>query len=490
MSRWKWLVVGGLAVAIVTLVLVRRALHPPTLPVASRQAVFLSRVTVINPGSDRRANQTVLIRDGRVAAISDSPPDTLPAFAYHQAGRYVLPGLIDMHVHLPVETVGLRGAFQTLFLSAGVTTVCQHGDAEGTITAAQQRVRDGEIAGPRILLCGRLMDGGARTDKYSRVVPDPAAAPRVVDDLAARGVDCLAVAAGLEGERLAAVRDAARRRGLAVFGQLPALPVGGGEDAESSRSEDVWRLWQAADAVGISAMVRAARQSELAYVPTLTAWERWANLDHPGRTEAWANHVMPPIFPALLWNPRARAAQPFGPWGIGDLFVNLGHGPGRDAMPPEIRNAALQTIMALVAMMRASGVPIHAGSDTPNPFLIPGISVLGEELPRLVAVGMTLEEAWAAATRDAGTALGVPLLGELRPGAPADLLVFREDPTKDWGALMTLEAVVADGRFYSARRLDNARTGFARFSRRWLSRILSRFLLRRLVEPTAADSSP
>ena len=61
-----------------------------------------------------------------------------------------------------------------------------------------------------------------------------------------------------------------------------------------------------------------------------------------------------------------------------------------------------------------------------------------------------------AATRWAGEFLGVPKLGTLQAGAPADFLLFREDPTQDLAALSTLEAVVAQGRFYPKAMLDEA----------------------------------
>jgi imidazolonepropionase-like amidohydrolase len=86
---------------------------------------------------------------------------------------------------------------------------------------------------------------------------------------------------------------------------------------------------------------------------------------------------------------------------------------------------------------------------------VPGTS-MHQELHNLVGCGFTPEQAWAAATRDNGASLPAPRLGIIETGAPADLLVFREDPTRDLAALSTLEAVVADGRFYSKAMLDGA----------------------------------
>jgi imidazolonepropionase-like amidohydrolase len=110
---------------------------------------------------------------------------------------------------------------------------------------------------------------------------------------------------------------------------------------------------------------------------------------------------------------------------------------------------------AAVGELHAAGVPVLAGSDAGNPFVVPGAS-LEAELGHLVDAGLSPEEAWLAATRRAATALGRPALGRLALGAPADLLVFRDDPTRDLAALATLEAVVADGRLYPKEALDAA----------------------------------
>jgi imidazolonepropionase-like amidohydrolase len=109
----------------------------------------------------------------------------------------------------------------------------------------------------------------------------------------------------------------------------------------------------------------------------------------------------------------------------------------------------------LVKTMHDAGVEIHVGTDAMNPFVVPGAS-LHEEMWELVDAGLTPEEVWIAATRTAGKALGQPMLGRIAIGAPADLLVFREDPTQDLNALQTLEAVIAAGRLYPRATLQEA----------------------------------
>ncbi len=91
-----------------------------------------------------------------------------------------------------------------------------------------------------------------------------------------------------------------------------------------------------------------------------------------------------------------------------------------------------------------------------------------EELRNFVACGFTPEQAWEAATRTNGESLGVEGLGVLHRGAPADLLVYREDPTRDLAALSTLEAVVANGRLYPRPVLDGAVARYRDYYDGWL----------------------
>ena len=96
------------------------------------------------------------------------------------------------------------------------------------------------------------------------------------------------------------------------------------------------------------------------------------------------------------------------------------------------------------------------------------------------------EGAWRAATHDAGRALGLAKLGSLAPGAPADLLVFREDPTRDLEAISTLVAVVSQGRLYRKEALDAAlaryRAHFEGFPYDTLSMAAARLAVRWLAD--------
>jgi cytosine/adenosine deaminase-related metal-dependent hydrolase len=100
-----------------------------------------------------------------------------------------------------------------------------------------------------------------------------------------------------------------------------------------------------------------------------------------------------------------------------------------------------------------AGVRIHAGTDTLMPFVAPGSSLLGE-LDELVAAGIVPDDVWRIATREAGQSLGVPGVGTLDVGAPADLVFLRSNPAGNIAAFSEIEAVLADGRLYRRADLD------------------------------------
>jgi cytosine/adenosine deaminase-related metal-dependent hydrolase len=218
---------------------------------------------------------------------------------------------------------------------------------------------------------------------------------------------------------------------------LPFERVAGVEVQHLMGLTDDWQspLPEAAIERYVTHSVRAG----LAHTPTLVTYARAARLDDPAALAGDAAAArLPAFYRDRLWS---LAANP-----LLERLVPSG--------PPEAR-ARVEQMRRLVGRLRAAGVRVLAGSDVMNPYVVPGAG-LQEELGQLVAAGFTPEEALALASRGAGEALRVPELGRLVPGAPADLGIYRDDPTRDLTALATLEAVVAAGRLYTVEDLRAA----------------------------------
>ncbi|MGH7803498.1 MAG: hypothetical protein ACREQJ_04065, partial [Candidatus Binatia bacterium] len=162
--------------------------------------------------------------------------------------------------------------------------------------------------------------------------------------------------------------------------------------------------------------------------PTLVFWERFFRL--APRMPARSSVFLPSTLREREW----EATRPWNQTGDEERMLAR----------------ALGSMKRFVGALHAAGGRIHAGTDALTPFLVPGES-LWAELDHLADAGLGLEGAWAAATRGAGETLGEGR-GRLVAGSPADLLLFREDPTRDLAALASLEAVIVRGRLY--RRVD------------------------------------
>ena len=428
---------------------------PPSTPVAPPWFA-LTGVTIVNPGRDRRENQTLTIRDGRIEAIRDRVPDSeLRPRARAFEGRYVLPGLIDLDLRRVPADGELRRLFGVLFLATGVTTVRDIGNFQGSIVELQKRIAAGEEVWPRLVACGRVLDGDAPLCPRNRVVHSADDAAHAVAEIAASGASCVAVQAHLGGAALATIRRRAASEDLPVIGDVPvgvppdmadlaevhlvtALPL-----AQPLRGPaDRMRAWAALDAPGIDAFVDAAAQERTAYIPNLLLWKQLTS-NQDVVTWRTAAPFMPRFYPEVVW-PQALAA-------MADV----------DARTYAVAIANLQRA---TQRLHAAGVPLHIGSGSPGAFVEPGYGMLFE-LMQLVGAGIPPADVWAAATRVAGEAVGIAQLGVLEAGAPADLLIFGEDPTLDMRNLNSLEAVITQGRLYGKRLLDRYVDQHARYVR-------------------------
>jgi hypothetical protein len=285
------------------------------------------------------------------------------------------------------------------------------------------------------------------------VVRDAEDGRAAVEEASAGGAGCVQIHGGLGREALAGVRAAATTRRLPVIGRVPP-----GAAFEESGLADVQHLtgvpeplftepnlrgwvesWTDLSEARIAAVADASIRLGIAHTPTLVMWDRLARLFPDGAFDAPEQVLLPRYYRDVVWSP--RTGLPF----VRDLRPDVTSALAR----------ALPIMRRAVGRLYAAGVRVHAGSGVPSPLVVPGSS-MHEELRHLVAAGLSVEEGWAAATRIAGESLGVPGLGTVRAGAPADFLVFRDDPSVDLRALATLQAVVAQGRLYPRADLDAA----------------------------------
>jgi hypothetical protein len=210
-------------------------LPPPPLRVAQADLV-LADVTVVNPGVERREHQNVTVHDGKIASITPHVPSAENANPH--GGSFVLPGLIDMHVHHPLGRLSTDiKYFDLLHLSYGVTTVRDTGSIDDSTLKTRQQIADGEFAGPRLFACGPIIDGDPPAWPGAKIAHNAAEASEIVDEIAASGADCIKVYSNLSLDGLKGARSEATRHHLTLVGHTPfAVPF------EEAHLDDVQHL--------------------------------------------------------------------------------------------------------------------------------------------------------------------------------------------------------------------------------------------------------
>ncbi len=221
------------------------AQQPPNNPNARQNfvkidspVVVLTHVRVIDgTGAPARENQTIVIRDGKIAEVNDTPRVTLPAGAniIDLPGRTVIPGLVMMHEHLYYTAgpgvYGQYGAsFVRLYLAGGVTTMRTAGNTNGFMDMnLARRIEAGEFAGPAIDATGPYLNG-PNTQLQMHSLVDAADARRQVAYWADMGATSFKAYMQITRDELKASIDEAHKRGLKLTGHLCSVTYGEAAD--------------------------------------------------------------------------------------------------------------------------------------------------------------------------------------------------------------------------------------------------------------------
>lgn len=461
------------------------ALTPPAPLAATADDFALGGVTLVEPSVSRRAGVSLLVRGGRIAEIriGGPPADRLAELD----GTFVLPGLVDMHAHLPpANALRLGASAALLYLAHGVTSIRDVGDTDGTaVPAAREGIEGGEYPGPRLFSCGPFV-AGAEPARWANteIVREPADAEPIVARIAKAGHVCVKSYEDLDVARIEALKAAARRHGLRVIGHVPTAlgyeealvpevqhffgvppPSSLARDSVLERSSN----WGAVDAARLEFIVKVTLEHDIANTPTLVSGHQLLLFrDYPAARESLSARLLPRLYSDVVWSP--EGGLPF--WRGVERYLD----PMQDALAKKAD---------LLRRLHRAGARLYLGTDAQQPFVAPGLG-LQQEMGHFVAAGIPVEDVWSMATWGAARKLGVPGLGRLDPGSPADFLVFRRDPTRDLGQLATLAAVVAQGRLYTRADLDRAGEAYRRHYRGLLVDRLSiaaaRYTLSRTVQ--------
>jgi imidazolonepropionase-like amidohydrolase len=431
---------------------------------ASHPNLVIEHVSVVDVVNGRVAGpNTVLISNGRIAAISEPGTTAVTAAAVRVdgQGKYLIPGLVDMHVHL-FNNASHRPpndwAFP-LFIANGVTAVREMStEIEEIPIVARWRTTaaEGQLIAPDILAAGVPV----REDSTESVRREVREAPTV-------GADFIKIFSGVRESQWRAVLDEARKHRTPVCGHIPAeTSVLTAARAGQRTNEHLTQIYEAcspkekqflATRRGLSGKeIIALRDGQEREV--LASFDQRL-CDRTAAALARTGQVQVPTLVLPHFEARGARAQfrddPRWRYLRADEQTRWEKNISAETTPDRtLASLRWEVSRKIVNALDKAGVRILAGTDTPMPLVYPGFS-LHKELELLVESGLSPAEALRAATIAPAEFLGLGgTSGSIAVGRRADLVLLEDDPLRDISNTQRIHAVVLNGRLLQRADLD------------------------------------
>jgi hypothetical protein len=445
----------------------------PALPEAD---YALTHVMVIDAaGNPPAPDMTLLIKGEHIVDMRKSDDVDLPdgLKTVDLQGRYVIPGLADMHIH----TQDFEQVFPLLHVVNGVTTVREM-DGSPYLLEWRRKIEAGQLLGPRLVLGSTILDGEPSLWQNSpvphKVVRDEGGGRQAVREAKDQGHDFIKVYSRLSREAYFGIADEARLQGIPFAGHSPDR-VTNAEASEAGQAslEHMYGLMYATSSE--EAALRQRVDGITLRPDTLTGYNTWFKQTNAVEWDA-ARTYSPPkamqLFARFVQDGTAHtptliqhkvldrpldldmedARLKYLPtsmvegwrWQLSQIYLE-----GRSEEETARRRELFQHRLALVKALHRAGVRVMAGTDSTTPFVFPG-SGLHDELALLVEAGLTPLQALQAATLEPARYLGLEgTLGTVERGKAADLVVLDANPLEDIRNTTRIHSVVVRGRWIS-----------------------------------------
>ncbi len=412
-------------------------------------SVLAGPIIIDGTGDPPKPNAVIIINGNRIAAITNETDyldryyslvnnETTRVNVLNLTGRYIIPGLFDMHAHVAgVRKNSYNQNFSetalNMLLDYGVTTIRNPGGPTNESIALKHNVSEGIIDGPEIFTAGRLLNGPRIAIPFvEKQISNEEEAREEVRYQAAAGVDYVKLYVGLPPNLVKAAIDEAHSQGIRVIGHL------------------YMTSWTDAAKLGIDALTHGVPVNP-SLLPSGDKREQFLeNGGGPFDHFLWLDLVdlnsteIREMINALVEND-----IPVDPTlGIYEAMLK------DDGFYDPQNQLRWAKVLQLTKIMYDSGVQILSGSDIPNFGLVPGAS-LHNELQLLAQTGIKPLEVIEIATRNGAEALGInDIVGTIQPEKQADMVVLSANPLENINNTKQIEAVMVDGKFAD---IDNQR---------------------------------
>ena len=428
-------------------------------PADGIESIAITNVTVLpmdRPGTV--PDQTVLVRNGVIAEVGPAGDVRADAddVVIDGTGRYLMPGLAEMHAHVPPGANPPREAVEDilfLYVANGITTIRGMLGSEYQIPLAEE-LRQGSVLGPTFYVGAPSINGNS--------APTPEDAERLIREHAAAGYDLQKIHPGVSLETWDHMVEVAREVGLTFGGHVPA-DVGLVHAIETGMStvdhldgyvqavasDDVVAQINTGQPISLEGLVEGVDESKIGEIVALTV-ERdvyvvptmylWANLY--GTTDA----------EPFLQQPEMRYVSEAQK----DAWRNQSAGGPSGA--PEVVRAFLDVRNRILKDLADAGAPVMMGTDSPQLFNVPGFA-LHREIAVMSEAGMTNQQILESGTVTVGRYVREHLgiddrFGTIAAGQRADLLLLGSNPLDDLGNLTDRVGVMVRGQWISAEEID------------------------------------
>jgi hypothetical protein len=438
-----------------------------SLAAGQESMLAITHVNLIDAtGAPVRADMTVLVEGKHISQIGKSTEIAVPKAARvaDAGGKYLIPGLWDMHVHeifgawLPED----EKIIPLLFVANGVTGVRDMGGDLEPLKKWRAQIADGKMLGPRMIIAGPMLDGPVPQFPSSAPVKDAADGRRIVDELKKNGADFIKIQSLIPRDGYFAAAEEAKKDGIVFAGHVPdKVRTTEASNAGQKSIEHLTGVFEGCSTVEDELMAAPRGPGRGRFLSTYDPERAQKLIKLFVKNQTWQT-------PTLYWehgewlieqtnsgvDPLAKYAPAAWRERTWPMFTrDIRSGWSTD--PIEDRERFFQAELKMVGEMNKAGVPILAGTDTAAGVRVyPGFS-LHDELELLVKAGLTPMEALQAATRNAGRYLGLADTGTIEKGKRADLVLLDSNPLADIKNTRKIRSVVLAGRYFSREDLDH-----------------------------------